>query len=174
MAVTLNVQNDDGTTANANSLLSKTAFEAYCELHGYSLSGKTADQINIALIVACDYLNIRFRYKGERRRGRDQTTEFPRSNLWDKDRFYVTVIPQEAKDAQAEYAFRALSGTLLADPEVSASGAVVQSKTETVGPISESVTYVGGAAYSMPRYPLADQKLLKAGFVMTGGTLKRG
>jgi len=33
---------------------------------------------------------------------------------------------------------------------------------------------VGGAVFQMPKYPAADQKLVRAGLVRSGGTLLRG
>lgn len=174
MALTLTVQDNTGSVANANSYLTVAEFKAYQDDRGGDYSAYSDPQISVALIKATDYVDTRFRYAGKKRLGRDQTTEWPRTSVWDRDRFYVNDVPLEIKEATAEYAFRALTTTLAPDPDQSDTGARIQSKTETVGPLSESVTYVAGAGYTLPKYPAADQKLLKSGFVRTGGTLARG
>lgn len=170
------VQDNTGSVAGANAYITVAEFNAYHDDRGGDYSGAAADDeaIEAAIVRATDYLDQRFNFVGKKRLGRDQTTEWPRSDAWDRDRYYINDIPPEVKEACAEYALRALAAELNPDPERNASGVAVLSKSEAVGPISESVTFVGGAVFQMPKYPAADQKLVRAGLVRSGGTLLRG
>lgn len=173
--MTLIVQDNTGSVADANAYITVAEFKAYHDDRGGDYSGAADDAaIEAAIIRATDYLDQRFNFVGKKRLGRDQTTAWPRTDAWDRDRYYITDVPKEVKDACAEYALRAIAATLNPDPEQTATGAAIQSKSEAVGPISESVTYVSGAVFTMPKYPAADQKLIKAGLVRSSGTVLRG
>ena len=168
------VQNDTGSQAGANAYISVDEFKAYHDDRGNDYSIAADDTaIEYAIIKATDYLDQRFNFVGKKRLGREQTTEWPRSNAWDKDRYYITDLPVEVKDACAEYALRAISAVLNPDPDRDATGQLVQSKSETVGPISESVAFVAGSVFTMPKYPSADQKLIKSGLIEFGGEIRR-
>lgn len=82
-------------------------------------------------------------------------------------------IPTNLLKATCEYAVRALLASLLNDPVVDPSGAMVVMKTETVGTISETTEYypTGGIQVTQP-YPAAD--LLLRSLVQAGGTVIRG
>lgn len=168
------VQNIDGTAVGANAYITVQEFKDYHADRGADTSAFDDEAIEAAIVRATDYLDQRFNFVGKKRLGRDQTTEWPRTDAWDRDRYYINDIPPEVKEACAEYALRALAAELNPDPERNASGVAVLSKSEAVGPISESVTFVGGAVFQMPKYPAADQKLVRAGLVRSGGTLLRG
>lgn len=170
----LTVQDNNGSVAGANAYITVQQFKNYHADRGADTSAFDDEAIEAAIIRATDYLDQRFNFVGKKRLGRDQTTEWPRSDAWDRDRYYINDIPPEVKEACAEYALRALAAELNPDPERNASGVAVLSKSEAVGPISESVTFVGGAVFQMPKYPAADQKLVRAGLVRSGGTLLRG
>ena len=168
------LQNTDGTVAGANAYITVQQFKDYHADRGADTSAFDDEAIEAAVIRATDYLDQRFNFVGKKRLGRDQTTEWPRSDARDRDSYYINGIPPEVKEACCEYALRALAAELNPDPERNASGLAVLSKSEAVGPISESVTFVGGAVFQMPKYPAADQKLVRAGLVRSGGTLLRG
>lgn len=168
------VQNIDGTAVGANAYITVQEFKDYHADRGADTSAFDDEAIEAAIVRATDYLDQRFNFVGKKRLGRNQTTEWPRTDAWDRDRYYINDIPPEVKEACAEYALRALAAELNPDPERNASGVAVLSKSEAVGPISESVTFVGGAVFQMPKYPAADQKLVRAGLVRSGGTLLRG
>ncbi len=172
--MTLVVQDDNGGVAGANGYIDVAEFKAYHDDRGNDYGTPTDPDIEIAITQATDYVDQRFRYVGQKRVGRDQTTQWPRSNAWDRDRYYVNDVPDEVKEATAEYALRTVNGeTLNPDPAEDESGATVQSKEETVGPITEKVSYVDGAQFSMPRYPAADQKLRVSGLIRSGNDVIR-
>lgn len=170
------LQDNTGTVAGANAYLSVDAFKAYHDARGNSYGAATDPDIEKAIIKATDYLDQRFNFVGRTLAARDQTTAWPRTAAYDRDRNLVTGLPLEVIEATAEYALRALTAALNPDPERDASGAAILSKSEQVGPISESVTYAAGGSTSfvMPKYPAADQRLLRSGLVRTGGTVLRG
>ena len=170
----LTVQDNNGSVAGANAYITVEEFKTYHTDRGNAFSSFTDERIASAVIRATDYLDQRFNFVGKRLQGRNQSTEWPRYDAWDRDDYAINGIPPEVKEACCEYALRALAAELNPDPERNASGVAVLSKSEAVGPISESVTFVGGAVFHMPKYPAADQKLVCAGLVRSGGTLLRG
>lgn len=172
MAIIL--QNTDGTVAGANAYITVQQFKDYHADRGADTSAFDDEAIEAAIVRATDYLDQRFNFVGKRLQGRNQTTEWPRYDAWDRDDHPINGIPGEVKEATAEYALRALSAALNPDPERDGTGAAIASKSESAGPISESVTYVSGSVFTMPKYPAADQLLIKAGLTRTGGTVLRG
>lgn len=82
-------------------------------------------------------------------------------------------MPVKLLKAICEYAVRALTADLAPDLTTDDSGQRVLSKSETVGPLSESVTYAsGGTVYVFRPYPAADV-LLKGLFRSSGGGVIR-
>jgi len=171
-----NVQNDAGSVADANSYLSVEDMQAYHASRGNSLGTATSDQLQQALVRATDHLDGRFTYKGQRLNGPTQATQWPRSCVYDRNGRGVYGIPRAVKEAIAEYALRALSNPLSPDPELSSTGARVQSTSNSVGPLSESVTYAQDGALALPEYPVADNKLRKAELIQSllSGRVSRG
>ena len=175
------VQSDQGGVAGANSYLSVADFDAYHADRSNSYpQGTTTAHKESALRIATDYLDFRFRFAGWRLT-REQSTQWPRVDVYDLDDFYVEGIPTEIKDATAEYALRLLpaivagsSATLIADPTRDASGRRVRvSEYELEGKIRERVEFVDGSAYELPEYPNADMKLRRRGLVRAGRELVR-
>lgn len=159
------VQSDAGDVENANAYHNVEYFISYHRTRGRLIIRDT-EEIEVAIIKARDYMDSRFNYKGFKLVD-NQTTEFPREDVYDAKGNAVLGIPREAKQASAEYAYIALDRDLDPTPEVNDNGSLVQSKSEKVGPISESVTYAvsTGAIKRRPAYPIADQKLYKAGLI---------
>ena len=167
------VQNDNGTQEGANAYVSVDFFKAY-HLDRANAYTATDEQIQAAIIKATDYLDTRFPFIGTKAYGRDQTTAWPRVDAFDLDGYSVDGLPEEIKNAVCEYAIRALASSLMADPSRDATGAAIQSKENTVGPITEKITFATGAAYTLPKYPAADRRLIASGLVVSGGSSVRG
>lgn len=167
------VQNDTGTAVDANSYQTVAGFRAYAADHGFDATTYLDPAVQVALVNATTYVDRRFRYLGRKLNGRDQTTQWPRINAYDRDREYIDGVPREVKDATSEYAQRALTGSLSPDTTFDVGGVVI-SKSEKVGPIEESVTYAQGGAAIFPRYPLADAILTGSGLTVSGGNISRG
>jgi hypothetical protein len=154
MAFTL--QTDEGDVEGANAYIDVAFFTTYHTDRGVDavINGEYSDtQIQAAIIRATDHIDSK-RFGGCKE-DEDQATEFPR-DLWDG-------IPVKIQQATAEYALRALSSegvvSIAPDPEVDARGLQVASKTEKVGPLEESTTYVQGKSNVLPSYPTADRLL---------------
>ena len=77
--MTLNIQNDTGTQANANSYVSVQEFRDYWTARGVDYTAKTDPEIEAYLIPALSYLDSRYIYDRYKLNGREQTTEFPRA-----------------------------------------------------------------------------------------------
>lgn len=106
--------------------------------------------------------------------GGAQPLSFPRAALYDRSGVAIVGIPLKLKQATAEYAVRAASGTsLFVDPTVDASGGVVTAKRERVGPIEEATEYLAGtyASGAPISYPAADR--LMQDYVKSPGTVIR-
>ena len=97
-----------------------------------------------------------------------QPLEFPRKELYGLDGQLVVGIPLRLQQATAEYAVRALAGTLyLADETTAvASGTgTVQEQSRKIGPIEQTTKFATGSGVTITRrsatdaavYPLADQ-----------------
>lgn len=172
MASILVLQTDVGGVPNANAYIDAAFFKSYHDARGNSYTNFTDTDIEAAIVRATDYIDNRFNWVG-RKRVWDQTTQWPRTNAYDRDRYYQPGVPLAVKEASAEYALRALSAKLNPDPVRDSSGRVVQSSKKKVGPIDKEVTYVAGGAYQMPRYPEADERLSRTGLIVKGGTLLR-
>jgi hypothetical protein len=175
MAITLRVQDDNGTVLNANSYTDEQFFKDYFEEQGDEEAVTAEDEtIKAALVRAKRFMDSRWNFKGEMVVS-DASSAFPRYDLTDAAGNIVLGVPLQAKWAQCEYARLTLDGTPLnPTPTRDASGARVVQTSERVGPISESKTFASGGVYEPPEWPVPDSILKKAGFVMMGGTLVRG
>ena len=72
-----------------------------------------------------------------------QALDYPRFEVIDENGYYrdSAIIPQELKDATVEMAIKALAEDII--PDIANPGAV-SSYSVSVGPVSESTSYVGG------------------------------
>lgn len=162
---------EDGTgLATANSYVTVQEFRDYHDDRGNDYSSFATGDIQKALVRASDYIDRRFRarFVGIRlREPNSQRMEWPRTNAFYLDGSNVLGVPIEVKEATHEYALRALSAALAPDPTYDDRNQKVVSKSETVGPISESTTYQsGGAVMKFRKYPEADEllrELVRAG-----------
>lgn len=89
----------------------------------------------------------------------------------------ITGIPQAIKNATAEYALRSLNGqgVLYQDAPAPAGGRLINSITNKVDVIEQSITYAESlpGAVVLPAYPIADLMLARAGLILAGRTLIR-
>lgn len=102
-----------------------------------------------------------------------QHTQWPRQGVIDHSGDQVYGVPQVIREAVCEAAIRALNGTVLQpdyDPDIVASGGVVQSISEEVGPIKESRTFDTKLGLGFfPAIPQITRMLGKAGVLASGG-----
>jgi hypothetical protein len=178
------VQGDVPVTS-ANAYVDAAFFVTYHTDRGTDVSSHSTDEVQFAIVRATQYLDLRFEYIGERSLS-NQELEWPRQFAYDDRGNSVAGLPVVVKWATCEYALRALTASLIADPsQADDSGRAVKVREEAVGPIVEKVEYERGATYSMPDYPIADRMLISRGLVLSGaaggskaglmvGTLSRG
>lgn len=162
------VQDDDGTEIDAMSYIDIAYFKAYHNRRGGDYSNYDDHEIKIAIVKAFDYVETRFEYVSSRLTD-EQNSEWPRYG-------YAT-IPRAIKEAQAEYALRALSFDINPDPDNISNGRLITSKSEGIGSLSESFTYDANAgSFALPDYPTADRKIQMAKLVNSSNVtfLSRG
>mgnify|MGYP003386685953 CR=1 FL=1 len=158
----------DTPVTSANAYVDAAYFVAYHTDRGTDVSTYLTANIQFAIVRATQYLDVRFEYIGQRVLN-TQELEWPRQFVYDDKGYSVAGMPPAVKKATCEYALRALTIALLADPTgLDPSGRSLKSKEEAVGPIVEKVEFERGAAFEMPDYPLADRMLVARGFVSSG------
>lgn len=167
----LTLQDDLGQTSTADAYISVDEFYAHHSARGnFPDAGKP--DIERAIVAATDYLDLRYKYLGSKLNGRDQATQWPRSNARDRDGSSVQGIPAEVKMATAEYALSAISGPLIPDLAEDKSGRQIASKETKFGPITNKVSYVGRGQSQFKSYPKADRMLVN--LLNPGGMIELG
>jgi hypothetical protein len=149
---------EDGTgLANSNALIDVAFADAYWTDRGGNTvwTASSEPQKQAAIVQATDYICGRFRFKGTKYK-EEQALEWPRVYCDSED----PQMPTNMKKAVAEYAMRARTAPLLADPTVDATGGTVISKKEKVGPLEEETRYSEAQALrTFTPYPAADMLL---------------
>ena len=104
----------------------------------------------------------------------EQPLSFPRTGLYSRAGLSVTGVPADLRQAQAEYASRALAAILDPDPVIDPTGKSITGKREKVGPIETESSYSegGGIEYLTKPYPAADSLL--AQYLFPAGRVYRG
>lgn len=145
--------------STANSYLSVADFKAYHDDRGNDYSASSDTEIEQALVKSSDYIDTRYVFIGVRLNA-SQSMEWPRSNAYYLDGRPASGVPAEVQEATAEYAFRALTATLAPDPVYDASGFMLESSSDEVGPIKTSRTYSSNQTPVLfPVYPAVDNRL---------------
>lgn len=168
------VQDDSGSVDDANAYIDVAYLDAYHDARGNAYTGSPdATAKEQAIVRATDYLDTRFNFVGGVW-ATSQTTAWPRFSATDSSGRIVSGIPPEVKEATAEYALRAIAGILVADPSRDATGNTVKSDFVKADVVESKIEYMDGGSFTMPKYPVADRKLSKAGLTIRGGNLIRG
>lgn len=173
------VQDPDAPLSTANAYISIADFKAYHDDRGNDYSSSSDTEIEEAVVRATDYMDSRWTFAGDREIGETQSTECPRSGVYDpRTGFTVDPYPPELEEACAEYALTALSGSLYASPNIDASGRQIKTSRRKVDVIETETEYFqGGAsgAKAWKAYPVADGKMRKTRLLMSQRrTLGRG
>lgn len=147
---------EDGTgLPAAESYISLDSLKAYAAGRGVDISGFTDEQNESALRRATTYIDGKYRkqlqsgrwvslFSGEKKNGRGQALEWPRSGAEDYEGFPISdsTVPVEVKNATAEAGYReALNPDSLSPDFVSAS----MVKREKVGPLETEFAVSVGA-----------------------------
>jgi len=172
MAITLTVQSDDGTTANANAYIDTTEMLDYWTNHGVDYSSEDDDDLKVSIIRGTSYVDQRYTYRGTPL-AEGQTTGFPRADLYDCRGDLAEGVPEKVKQATAEYAGRYIDNGKLQDDVTDVDGLAGRVTKEKLGPME--IMYEGGISASgqYPSYPTADQILKSSCFLFSGNQVGR-
>jgi hypothetical protein len=162
-AVTANSE-AEGTTHGTGTVENDDA--TVVELSGQRLlasakvNGENGNEVSVATTVTNASWNFNTLVGGSDT-GINQGLSFPRANMFDNDGLIVREIPNNLKQAVAEYAVRALSATLMPDPTVQDSGQVLKEDFTKVGPIETRKVFQDGSVTPsiLKSYPAADRML---------------
>ena len=158
---------EDGTgLASANSYISLADANTYFEARRNPATWTEADDAarEQALRVGTDYLDAKY---GDMwvgiRNTKTQALDWPRALAYDLDGYPIETdeVPKRLKHATAEMALRYLTAPDELLPDVAQDDQGIASESNTVGPISQSISYQGGKAYSK-RFTTVE-RLLKTG-----------
>jgi len=116
-------------------------------------------------VNATRFIARRWRFVGQRVLS-GQALDWPRWGAYDSNQFlWEDVVPPIVAQATAEYALLAISGALLfPTPDPSNQGAIT-SRSETIGPHSESFSFASPVHLDLPRFPEQDRLLQWSGLV---------
>lgn len=172
----LKPQNSDGTVSDANAYGTVEGLRSYWSDRGVDLSTYTAAQLEVALILATDYIDIRYKFIGYQAYN-TQGTQFPRNSVSLSHRG----LPKALVYATYMLALRSVKGVVLApDPVYNPGGQVVSSKKVKVGPIETDYTYAASSSRrpgaTLPQFPDVDLALRAAGLLESAnsGIVLRG
>lgn len=168
------VQDPDSPLSDANAYITVQEFKDYHDDRGNSYSATDPD-IQLAIVRATDYIDTRWTFAGSREDD-DQSTECPRSGVYDGNNGYeINGYPDELKEACAEYALTALSGTLYASPNIDNTGKSIKSTRKKADVLEKETEYFRSGKTAWTTYPLADGKMKRTRLLQTTRrTLGRG
>lgn len=157
---------EDGTgLTNANAYITVAEFKAFHDDRGNDYATDFPDDAAIqkAIVSATDYIDNNNSFKGCREFPENpQALAFPRTDIC-YDGEELPTVPNQLKNACAEYAIRATPGTTLQpDPEIDDSGRVVTKVKEVIGPIEEEKEWSDSSSANFiikHPYPEADNWL---------------
>ena len=160
------VVEDGSGLASANSYISLADANSYFEARRNPATWTEADDAarEQALRVGTDYLDAKY---GDQwvglRNTKTQALDWPRALAYDLDGYPIETdeVPKRLKHATAEMALRYLTAPDELLPDVAQDDQSIASESNTVGPISQSISYQGGKAYSK-RFTTVE-RLLKTG-----------
>lgn len=149
---------DGSVVAGANAYITAAELVAYWADRGVTLSASTAEQ-EAAIVVATQYVDLNNNWAGGAVSSA-QALDWPRYGTYDERGFEIAdnVIPQQLKNAIAEYAYRQLTAELQPDP--GDTGAVKRQR-DKVDVIESETEYQDGTGgyYGLRSYPMADNYL---------------
>ena len=89
----------------------------------------------------------------------EQMLEWPRVDVFSRAGVPIMSVPEKLRQATVEYAFRALTETLMPDPAVGETGQDIRRQFEKVGPIETEVVYSNSVKQIFKKFPAADRLL---------------
>ena len=151
---------EDGTVVpGANGYISVAELDDYWSCRNVTLSETTPEK-EAAIIIATQYVDLNNKWRGAIVIG-DQPIDWPRVGVMDDEGRIIPsmTIPDQLKNAVAEYAKRQLSAPI--QPDVTDEGALkkVKKKVDVIETEKEYQDNTGGY-FGLRSYPLADNYLI--------------
>ena len=166
------VQDPDIPTETANAYISVADWKAYCDDHGYDYSSYTDAQIQEAIIRATDYTDVRWTFEGKKY-DFDQSTEAPRSDVYDEQGYAIEGFPRLFLNGVSEYTKTDLLDGLSLMPSrdntVTGHRTMLRTKADVVE--KEERFAANNSSYKWPRWALADRMIWQSGLIP--GTVRR-
>lgn len=164
---------EDGTgVAGANGYITVAELDDYWSCRNVTLS-QTVPEKEAAIIIATQYVDLNNSWKGSIVFG-DQPLDWPRVGVVDDEGRPIAsmTIPNQLKNAVAEYAKRQLTADI--QPDVTDEGALkkVKKKVDVIETEKEYQDNTGGY-FGLRSYPLADKYLIGLTRGGTGGNFGR-
>ena len=147
---------DGSIVANANSYMSLVEFQAYWTDRNTIIT-QTAVEQEAALIVSTQYIDQNYDWKGSIVSS-VQALDWPRSGATDGEGRAIAsnIIPQQLKNALAEYGYRQLTTAISPDSGV---GGAVTKQRDKLGSLETETEYEEGTYTTTLSIPLADNWL---------------
>ena len=163
---------DGSVVPGANAYMTVAELDAYWAGRNVTLS-QTDPEKEAAIVIATQYVDLNKSWKGSICVS-DQSLDWPRTGVMDDEGRVIPsfTIPDQLKNAVAEYAKRQLSADL--QPDVTDEGALkkVKKKVDVIETETEYQDGTGGY-YGLRSYPLADKYLIGLTRGGTGGNFGR-
>ena len=157
---------EDGTgLSDSNGYQTVADFVIYHNDRGNSLIDPDTEvqytdvEIQQAIVVASDFVDVKFTFKGIRLLV-TQNMEFPRVSAFYDDGATILGVPKEIKECVSELALKQLSSPIAPDPEWDDSGRYVIKKKDQVEDLIEEREYSNsGVPSDFRAYPFAEKRL---------------
>tara|TARA_R110002096_G_scaffold104099_1_gene229112 strand:- start:1546 stop:2067 length:522 start_codon:yes stop_codon:yes gene_type:complete len=163
---------DGSVVPNANGYISVAELDAYWLCRNVTLT-QTDPEKEAAIIIATQYVDLNNKWKGSICMS-DQSLDWPRTGVMDDEGRIIPsfTIPDQLKNAVAEYTQRQLSADL--QPDVTDAGTLkkVKKKVDVIETETEYQEGTGGY-FGLRSYPLADKYLIGLTRGGTGGNFGR-
>lgn len=163
---------DGSVVPGANAYITVAELDAYWASRNVTLS-QTDPEKEAAIVIATQYVDLNNTWKGSITMS-DQSLDWPRTGVMDDEGRTVPsfTIPDQLKNAVAEYSKRQLSADI--QPDVTDEGALkkVKKKVDVIETEKEYQDNTGGY-FGLRSYPLADKYLIGLTRGGTGGNFGR-
>jgi len=169
------VQDPDAPADDANAYIAVQDFKDYHDDRGNAYTASDTE-IEEAIVRATDYMDSRWTFGGARDGGESQSTECPRSGVYDpKTSYELDGYPAELEEACAEYALSALTSSLYPSPNIDSTGKAVKKTQKKVAVLEKQTEYFNPSRKAWTAFPVADGKMIRTRLLTsTRRTLGRG
>lgn len=171
------VQDPDEPTETANAYVTVAEFKSYCNGRGIDYSSKLDVEIEQAIVRATDYTDGRWIYEGLKYDD-DQSTEVPRSEVFNKAGYSIDDIPAVFKLGVCEYTqIDLIQGlTLMPNSQDNTQAGALSYERRKADVVETERHWSTNKGFQQAKWPLADKYIHRSGLLGQQGrrTLQRG